>query len=309
LSLRNPAFAGRCGFSDSLLGRSTSIRAMGKNSQDKPYVALGSRLRGVPEVMTLGVKPNFYDYSDHERALIFSSKPILYPTRNYAQFFTTLGKPIFPSLETYLYADEKIKQSTLFYMLNIPHPRTRVYYPRHHRDILKDFAFPFVAKLARASAQGRGVFKILNKEQLQTYLGLTKVAYIQDYVPHDRDLRVILINYKPLLAYWRQRRPEEFRTNLSQGGSIHFDSIPSKALELAQDAARKCRLNDVGLDLISHKGKWYLIEANMKYGRKGLRMKGMDLKGILREKLLSGELTAASERATEVERPQNPPST
>jgi hypothetical protein len=33
-----------------------------------------------------------------------------------------------------------------------------------------------------------------------------------------------------------------------------------------------------------------VIEANMEYGREGLRMKGMDLKQILREKLLSGEL-------------------
>jgi ribosomal protein S6--L-glutamate ligase len=276
---------------------------MGKSSKDKRYVALGSRLTGVPEVMTLGVKPNFYDYSAHERTLIFRSKPILYPTRHYAQFFTTLGKPIFPSLETYLYADEKIKQSTLFHMLNIPHPRTRVYYPRHHKDILEDFTFPFIAKLARASAQGRGVFKILDEEQLQTYLSLTKVAYIQDYVPHDRDLRVILINYQPVLAYWRQRRPGEFRTNLFQGGSIYFDDVPSQALQFAQNAARKCRLNDVGLDLIGYEGKWYLIEANMKYGRKGLRMKGMDLKAILREKLLSGELAAASERGPEGERP------
>jgi ribosomal protein S6--L-glutamate ligase len=276
---------------------------MDPSSQDKPYVALGSRLRGVPEVLTVGVKPNFYDYSAWQRALMFRSRLILYPTRHYAQFFTTVGKPIFPSLETYLYADEKIKQSTLFNMLSLPHPRTRVYYPRHHKDILKDFAFPFIAKLARASAQGRGVFKILDEAQLQTYLALTKVAYIQDYLPHERDLRVILINYQPLLAYWRRRRPEEFRTNVSQGGSIHFDRIPTKALQLAQEAARKCRLNDVGFDLIEHQDTWYLIEANMKYGRKGLRMKGMDLKAILREKLLSGELAAAPERSAEADRP------
>jgi len=37
-----------------------------------------------------------------------------------------------------------------------------------------------------------------------------------------------------------------------------------------------------------------VIEANMEYGRKGLRMKGMNLKQILREKLLAGELTPSS---------------
>jgi hypothetical protein len=36
-----------------------------------------------------------------------------------------------------------------------------------------------------------------------------------------------------------------------------------------------------------------VIEANMEYGREGLRMRGMNLKEILREKLLSGELMPA----------------
>jgi ribosomal protein S6--L-glutamate ligase len=71
--------------------------------EDGTYVALGSRLRGVPEVRTLGVKPNFPDYTPEERDLIFDAKVILYPTDNYAEFFTTLGKAIFPSLETCLF--------------------------------------------------------------------------------------------------------------------------------------------------------------------------------------------------------------
>ena len=109
------------------------------------FIALGSRLQGVPEVKTLGLKPNFKDYTPQERGLILNSKRILFPTLNYAQFLTTMGKEIFPSLETYLYADEKIKQTTLFYMLGIPHPRTRTYYHLHHKDILRDFDFPFIA--------------------------------------------------------------------------------------------------------------------------------------------------------------------
>jgi len=61
-------------------------------------------------------------------------------------------------------------------------------------------------------------------------------------------------------------------------------------VKAAQEAACKCRLNDVGIDLIQSQGLWHVIEANMKYGRNGLRMKGLDLKEIIRKKLLSGEL-------------------
>jgi ribosomal protein S6--L-glutamate ligase len=255
-----------------------------------PYIAIGSRLKGIPEVKTIGLKPNFSDYSSREREHLLDAGTILYPTLNYAQFFKTMGKEIFPSLESYLYADEKIKQTTLFNMMDIPHPRTRFYYPLHHADILNDFRFPFIAKIPRASAQGRGVFKINDHEALKSYLQLTKVAYIQDFLPHNRDLRVILINYDKVIAYWRESGEGNFRTNLSQGGSINFNDIPREPLQLAQEYAKKCKFNDVGLDFISHGGKWYLIEANMKYGRKGLIKAGLNLKEILREKLLSGAL-------------------
>jgi len=231
------------------------------------------------------------DYASYERELILGARLILYPTLNYAQFLETMGTRIFPSLETYLYADEKIKQTTLFNMSGIVHPRTKVYYPLHHGDILKDFEFPFIAKLPRASSRGRGVFKIHNEQEMGVYLRGTKVAYIQEYLQHRRDLRVILINYQPILAYWRECPPGGFRSNVFQGGTIHFQEIPEQALELAVECARKCRFNDVGLDFIYTAGKWYLIEANMQYGRKGLTMKGMDLKKILRDKLISGELT------------------
>lgn len=256
------------------------------------FVALGSRMKGIPEVFTLGVRPNFGDYTSGEQMLIMNAPVVLYPTLNYAQFFHTLGKSLFPSLETYLYSDEKIKQTTLFYMLELPHPRTRFYYHLHHDQILSDFAFPFIGKLPRASAGGRGVFKIEEPDDLRNYLEKTGVAYIQEYLPHDRDLRVILINYEPVLAYWRCGSNGNFRTNLSQGGTLDFRDIPQEGLETASSAARMCRFNDVGLDLIHSGGKWYVIEANMNYGREGLRNRGMDLKLILREKLLSGGLIA-----------------
>lgn len=254
------------------------------------FVALGSRLRGVPEVETLGVRPNFLDYTPTERESILTADMVLFPTRNYAQFLTTSGRKIFPSLETHLYADEKIKQTTLFYMRGIPHPRTRIYYRRHHGDILNDFQFPFVAKVPRSSARGRGVYRIDDAPSLEAYLRANQIAYIQEYVPHRQDLRVVLVNYQPILAYWRIPSPGNFRSNLAQGGTISFDHVPREAVETAREAARRCRLNDVGIDLIHLRGMWHVLEANMKYGRRGLKLKGLDLKEIIRKMLLSGEL-------------------
>ena len=262
----------------------------GMLSANTKFIALGSRLQGIPEVLTLGVKPNFPDYTPEERRLILDAKLVLFPTLNYAQFLGTMGIKIFPSLETHLYSDEKIKQTTLFYMLGIPHPRTRIYYHLHHKDILKDFPFPFIGKLPRLSAGGRGVFMIHNPEELEEYLRLTNIAYIQEYLPHARDLRVVLINYEPVLAYWRISPADDFRTNLSCGGKISFEGIPAEGVKIAEESAKKCKFDDVGIDLIRYQGTWHVIEANMKYGRKGLMMKGLDLIKIMRKKLLAGEL-------------------
>ena len=135
------------------------------------------------------------------------------------------------------------------------------------------------------------MFKIENRELLECYLRLNPIAYIQEFIPHERDLRVILVNYEPILSYWRTRKPDDFKTNVHQGGSISFDDIPEEGVTLAKEVAQECRLNDTGLDLLQHHGKWYVLEANMKYGRRGLGMKGLDLKDVIRQKLLSGELS------------------
>jgi ribosomal protein S6--L-glutamate ligase len=254
------------------------------------YVAFGSRLVGVPEVLTLGVKPNFHDYTQAERQKIHEAECVLYPSLNYAQYFTTMGKKIFPSVETYLYAGQKMKQTTLFNMLSIPHPKTTIYLKREFDRIEKEFPFPFIAKIPRASSRGRGVFKITDSAELGQYLEKTKFAYIQEFIPHDKDLRVVLINYEPVLAYWRKLPNGDFRTNLFQGGVIDFDNIPHDVIQLARVFARKCNFNDVGLDLLQSNEKWYLIEANMQYGREGFKKKNMVLKEIIRQKLLAGTL-------------------
>ncbi len=175
-------------------------------------------------------------------------------------------------------------------MLSIPHPKTKIYLKREFDRIENDFPFPFIAKIPRASSRGRGVFKITDSALLEEYLQKTKFAYIQEYLPHERDLRVVLINYQPVLAYWRNIVPGDFRTNVYQGGSIDFDNIPEDALPLARECARKCNFNDVGLDLLKSDGEWYVIEANMQYGREGLKKKNMVLKEVIREKLMKGTL-------------------
>lgn len=255
-----------------------------------PKVAIGSRLRHCKNVITLGVRPNFDDYTPWEQKLIREAEKIYYPTNFYAGLFNTMGKPTFPSYECYQYACDKIKQTAIFNLLGIPHPRTRVFYGNQRRQILNYFSYPFIAKIPRGSSRGEGVFLITNDKELAAYNRMTKVAYIQEYLEVDRDIRVVIIKGKVILAYWRIKKCGEYRCNVSRGGTISFENVPEEAIKLALKTCNLCKLDDVGIDIFLHDGDFYVIEANIKYGTKAFKKAGIDYKRLLADMIEKDEL-------------------
>lgn len=243
----------------------------------KKVIALEARLRHCKNVMTLGVRPNFSDYSLQEADLIRRAQKIYYPTTFYAELFDAMGKKTFPSYHTYKCVQDKIKQTALLNLIEISHPRTRVFYGKRQKKAICDhFKFPFVAKIPRGSAMGRGVYLIQNHDDLLSYCNLSTPAYIQEYLPSDRDMRIVIIGKEVAHAYWRIAPKGEFRSNVAVGATISLDPVPQKALDLALDTARKCQWDDVGIDIVEHDSKFYVLEANMKYGREGFRQAGID---------------------------------
>ncbi len=254
-------------------------------------IAIEARLRGCRNVITLGVRPNFSDYSHKDADLIRNAKKIYYPTTFYADLFDAMGKKTFPGYHTYKCVQDKIKQTALFELLEIPHPRTRVFYGKRQKNGISDyFEFPFIGKIPRGSAMGRGVFLIKNPDDLLSYLDLTTVAYIQEYLPSDRDMRVVVIGNKIVHAYWRIAPNGEFRSNVAVGAKVSLDPVPQKALDLALCTAQQCRWDDVGIDIIKHNGKFYVLEANMKYGKEGFRLAGIDYTMLMETLIQNGEI-------------------
>jgi ribosomal protein S6--L-glutamate ligase len=252
-------------------------------------IALEARLRGCNNVKTLGVRTNFSDYSPEEARLIRSADKIYYPTTFYADLFDAMGKATFPSYHTYKCVQDKIMQTALFELLELPQPKTRVFYGNRQKKAITDyFAFPFIAKIPRGSAMGRGVFLINNNDELHAYLKQTGTAYIQQYLPVDRDIRIVVIGDQIVHAYWRISAPDEFRTNISLGGVISLEPIPQGALNLALEVTRSCRWNDVGIDICEYEGQFFLLEANMKYGKEGFRKAGIDYIKLM-ESLIENE--------------------
>ncbi|MFZ7125600.1 MAG: ATP-grasp domain-containing protein [Desulfobacterales bacterium] len=254
-------------------------------------IALESRLRRCRNVITLGVRSNFDDYSATEQEWILKSPIIYYPSIFYADLFDAMGKATFPSYHNYKCVQDKIRQTALFRLLDIPHPRTRVFYgKRAMRTITRHFDYPFVAKIARGSALGKGVFLIRNDHELDQYCQRTHAAYIQEYLEIDRDLRAVVIGKRLVHAYWRLAPPGDFRTNVAGGGEIRFDPVSREARDLALYTAIQCGFDDVGLDICHCRGRYFVIEANMKYGREGFRRAGIDFDRMMETMIEEGEI-------------------
>jgi ribosomal protein S6--L-glutamate ligase len=243
----------------------------------RQVIALESRLRHCRNVTTLGVHTNFNEYPAEDQDRIRGADIVYYPTTFYADLFDAVGKKTFPSYHTYKCVQDKIKQTALFDLLGIPHPRTRIFYGKRQKEtILRHFGFPFIAKVARGSARGRGVFLIRDRAGLERYTERHTVAYIQDYLPIDRDMRVVVIGRRVVHAYWRIAPQGDFRSNVAVGAAICLEAVPDAALRLAAHAARACGWDDVGLDICQCNGGFYVLEGNMKYGLDGFRQAGID---------------------------------
>jgi len=248
-------------------------------------VVLGKRLRGSGELTPLGVRPNVDDYTEAELDLLRAADTVYYPSRLYEAVFLALGKRVFPA-NCNPFLGDKIKQTALFTLLDIPHPRTRIYYgPGKAKRICGDFPLPVVAKVPRGSSQGRGVFLVRTEADLARYLQRTSPAYIQEYLAIDRDLRVVVLDGKALHAYWRIATPDEFRTNVTQGATISLDGIPHDALQFAEQVADRCGFGEAGLDICPVDGRYLVLEANMVYGLQGFAAANLDVYALIRDRL------------------------
>lgn len=254
-------------------------------------IALGMRLKNCKNVHTLGVHADFSDYTPRDAELILNAKTIYYPSTFYAELFDTIGINTFPGYNTYKYAQDKIKQTALFKLLKIPHPFTKVFYGKKQQTkITQLFSYPFIGKIPRGSAMGKGVYLIRNANELNEYLEESKIAYIQEFIETDRDMRIVVIGGKIVHSYWRIAGDDTFKTNVAAGGRISLDPVPDKAKNLALHTAIACKWDDVGIDVIESQGEYYVLEGNIKYGREGFNAANIDYIKLMETMIENGDI-------------------
>jgi ribosomal protein S6--L-glutamate ligase len=239
-------------------------------------VALGEQLKNCSQVVTLGVRSQIGDYTEKELELLRAADTIFYPTARFVDLFATLGKLTFPSVNCYRLRGERLKHVALLRMLNVPHPRTRVYYgPRQKQKIPEDFTFPLIAKKALGSAAGRDVFFIKDSNKLERYNRKFNPAYIQEHVPTEVEWRVVVINYEKVFGSYRRVAGGDSRGV----GAWQTKDMPGEVVNLGKQIARQGGLSEVTVEMIFNGSQFLVVELNfghdelgaLDYGQEGLK--------------------------------------
>ncbi|MEI7604519.1 MAG: RimK family alpha-L-glutamate ligase [bacterium] len=199
------------------------------------------------------------------------------------------------NLEQVGYNIDKIRDSILFHVNNIPYPKSiNVLDEDDFTDSCNEMGYPVIVKHT-GSGKGQGVYKFddigdvedfIEKieekgKKLQTYL-------IQEFVPYVMDIRVLVISGNVVGAMQRIPKEGEFKANFSRGGSVKMIEIDDETRELARKAAEVTRATNAGVDvLVAENGTKYILEVNRTPGFEGFeKATGMDIATLIIEEAI-----------------------
>ena len=147
-------------------------------------------------------------------------------------------------------------------------PKTLVFFTHPDKNvILEQMSYPFVMKPDNGYG-GEGVSLINNEAELDAYLAnqVQGVAYMaQEYISTSfgKDIRVVMVNGEPYYSAMRNsNNPNEFRSNVHQGGEIKEFPIDDATKEYCKKIASLFDLPLLGLDLLIGDGEYVVVEVN-----------------------------------------------
>ena len=140
-------------------------------------------------------------------------------------------------------------------------------------------------------AGGRGMVRVSDGEiayRIFRALALTRsVFYIQEFVPHgDHDLRGLVVGERVVAAM--RRRSTGWRHNVSQGARPEACMLDDQATRLCLAASRLLGTDYAGIDLLSTRMGYTVVEVNSIPGWSGLqKTTEIDIAGEIADHLLA----------------------
>ena len=151
-----------------------------------------------------------------------------------------------PSMDTQFSNKSKENVTRFAWKYDLPIPKTYIYYNHANADkFLKKCEYPKIIKKSYGPSNYGGYFvhKVDDYKEARDLLDDKKYhpQYMQDFVPMEADIRVMLIGHKPVCAFWRRAPEGEWLTNTSQGGSMDYNDVPKNVLDLAVKVSKAAK--------------------------------------------------------------------
>jgi glutathione synthase/RimK-type ligase-like ATP-grasp enzyme len=134
------------------------------------------------------------------------------------------------------------------------------------------------------------VFLIRDPGELSWYNQHFNPAYVQEYLPGGRELRVIVLNYRVVWGSWRVSAPGDFRCTVPFGPILPEERLPAEPLSLAKEIARSGSFSDVAVDMLFDGKRFWVVELNFRYGSKGWPGHMQDRLQVIAAMIERGEL-------------------
>lgn len=138
------------------------------------------------------------------------------------------------------------------------------------KSVYDKFKKPYIIKSIEGLG-GKQVFLITQRKAARKLLekfGLGQLL-VQKYVPITQDYRVLVLGNKAIGAMKRVAPGSDFRTNISIGGKAEKSSMSKEMQEVAVKATKVFNAEFAGVDIIKHKGIYYVLEVNIFPGFEG----------------------------------------
>ena len=151
--------------------------------------------------------------------------------------------------------------------------------------VVAKLGLPFICKTVTGSL-GAGVSVLPNKmtanSVLQTLLKDKKALILQEFVGDGTDIRAIVIGNKVVAAQERKsNKRNEFRANLSLGGTAKAIKLSKEVEEFCVKAAHTVGLSIAGVDIMTDNNKTVLIEVNANFGFKIQKVTGINIAKLM----------------------------
>jgi len=172
-----------------------------------------------------------------------------------------------PSLDTQFSNKSKENVTRFAWKYDIPVPKTYIYYDaKKAQKFMETTKYPKIIKKSYGPSNYGGYFvhKVDSKKEAKELIAKKKYhpVYMQDFVPMDADVRVMLIGHKPVCAFWRRPPEGEWLTNTSQGGSMDYQKVPKELLDLAVKVSKASNAEYWACDIaVGQDGKYRILEC------------------------------------------------